>query len=63
METASADCAPPGLAMAQLLKLQAKGLISLQEFLDLTKDLAGSDPDRPICFRQFQTVLSYMGAC
>ena len=30
--------------------MKAKGLLSLQEFLDLTKELAGTDPERPICF-------------
>ena len=39
-----------GPRLQQLLKMKAKGLLSLQEFLDLTKDLAGTDPERPICF-------------
>ena len=44
------DLALPGLALNQLLKMKAKGLLSLQDFLELTKDLAGTDPERPICF-------------
>ena len=32
--------APGGLAINQLLKLKAKGLISTQQFLEMTADLA-----------------------
>ena len=39
------DCMPPGLAVAHPLKLKAKGQITVQEFLNLTKDLPGSDPE------------------
>ena len=38
---AEQDLALPGLALQQLLKMKAKGLLSLQEFLDLTKDPTG----------------------
>jgi hypothetical protein len=34
--------APGGLAINQLLKLKAKGLISTQQFLEMTADLEGS---------------------
>lgn len=44
------DLALPGLALNQLLKMKAKGLLSLEQFLELTQDLVGTDPERPICF-------------
>ena len=34
--------APDGLAINQLLKLKAKGLITTQQFLEMTADLEGS---------------------
>ena len=40
--------APGGLAINQLLKLKAKGLISTQQFLEMTADLEGSAEERPI---------------
>jgi hypothetical protein len=40
--------APGGLAINQLLKLKAKGLISTQQFLEMTADLEGSVEERPI---------------
>ena len=40
--------APSGLAINQLLKLKAKGLISTQQFLEMTADLEGSVEERPI---------------
>ena len=40
--------APPGLAIAQLLKLQARGLITAQQFAEMTIELEGSVEERPI---------------
>ena len=40
--------APAGLAIAQLLKLQARGLISAQQFAEMTIELEGSVEERPI---------------
>lgn len=40
--------ANPGLAVAQLCKMKAKGLISLQQFLELTAEAAGQHEERPI---------------
>ena len=38
--------APGGLAINQLLKLKAKGLISTQQFLEMTAALEGSVEER-----------------
>ena len=44
--------ANPGLAVNQLLKMKARGLITMEEFLELTAELAaeaaGSHEERPI---------------
>ena len=45
---AISDLAPGGLAINQLLKLKAKGLITTQQFLDMTADLEGSVEERPV---------------
>ena len=37
-----------GLAINQLMKMKAKGLINLAQFLELTKDVEGFDEMRPI---------------
>ena len=42
------DLGAPGLAVNQLLKLKARGLISTQQFLEMTADLEGSVEERPI---------------
>ena len=39
--------ANPGLAVNQLLKMKARGLITMEEFLELTAEAAGSH-ERPI---------------
>ena len=37
--------ANPGLAVNQLLKMKARGLITMEEFLELTAEAAGSHED------------------
>ena len=37
-----------GLAVQQLLKMKAKGQISLAQFLELTKEVAGTTDELPI---------------
>ena len=44
----SDDLANPGLAVHQLLKMKARGLITMQQFLELTSEAAGQYEDRPI---------------
>ena len=66
-DPASTSFAPDGLAMSQLLKLKARGLLSLQQFLEMTSELAGSDPrsdpERPICYDRFETSRRLMWGC
>ena len=52
------DLAPGGLAICQLLKLKAKGLITTQQFLDMTADLEGSVEERPVDITGDSVVLS-----
>ena len=40
--------ANPGLAVNQLLKMKARGLITMEEFLELTAEAAGSHEERLI---------------
>ena len=42
------DLAAGGLAINQLLKLKARGLITTQQFLEVTADLEGSVVERPL---------------
>ena len=57
------DLAPRGgLAINQLLKLKAKGLISTQQFCKLTADMVGEDEERPIEVGIDQTTAAHTDA-
>ena len=48
MEPLGMDAPGGGLAINQLLKMKARGLISLADFLELTKDVEGFEEERPV---------------